>query len=399
MRADRTSVDVGRDPASYYAMVLTHGEGWRCFHGHPSREEALACAKANRDEGVLMTTRPRKTLVAAMLLLGSVLTAHAQRTPTLRPNPADLSYAVYVANSTDPLKWFHGHTATQVERSAVADGLAGIAIPRVIQFMRTMPGCLDDLTFAFSQLSDYTMKLDEVYEAGRMRQGDWTIKAPWPYSIPWYIERRAQSCVTDSRSAMLCAAAIPPPMELYLDVRVQNGKCIKGSGLVVQAPTETFSSARAALGTIITKNPTVAPLPDATEASALRAAAAAHAALAPNTGALRIAAEDLADDEAEHRRFRMKDFMSDLDVGWSVSDVMKLHMQQNVSFNAWEAAIERGDWFLVQMLSSDHQLWHICAALKDDRLLVRFSCPAGLGLSGNMDLCPTTTCAEALASH
>ena len=57
-----------------------------------------------------------------------------------------------------------------------------------------------------------------------------------------------------------------------------------------------------------------------------------------------------------------------------------------------------GYWFAARQADTDHQLSHICAAVKDDRLQVMFSCPAGLGDSGSMDRCAVTTCAVALAT-
>lgn len=336
-----------------------------------------------------------KMAIAVLVFATSVNASDLSRTPTMRPTPADMSYAVFEKYPTEPLKWYRGYTATQVQREAVLSGLMGIAVPRVINYMKRIPGCADDLGFAFSNFSYFTGKLDGEYEAGRMRQGDWFVKVAWPYSIPWYIERRARDCSTTGiANARLCATTSTGDVRNYLNIRVDGtGKCVKGGAVGAAAPKETYDSTRAELGTITTK--TLSPIPDSEETTLLILADIAHSVGSPDTDARRRAAEDSADDEAEHHRFRLKDFMSDVDPAWG--DAIELiHAKQDESFGCWVDNVLRGDWFAAQMCNTDHQLWHICGSIRDDRLLIRLSCPAGLGRFGNMDRCPMTTCEEAL---
>lgn len=328
----------------------------------------------------------------------ALVAANPLRTPTLRPSAADLSLAVFEANASDPLKWFHGATATQVQRDAVESALTGIAMPRVIQFAKRLPSCTSSLGYLFTNYSKITAKLGPLYEAQEMKTGFWNVTVSGRhYHFEHYNERKVQTCALANETARrACGAILTRELGAYLDLRVELGRCVKGAGIVVAPPAAPYDSARGVLGMVRTK--TLSPLPDATEAGLLTTATNAHNTLSSTTGPARIAAEDSADDESEHHRFRLKDFMSDTDPAWTASDVMGWHALQNRFFSTWLVAILRGDWFAARQADTDHQLAHICAAVKDDRLLVLFSCPAGRGDAGSMDRCPVTTCAQALAT-
>jgi hypothetical protein len=340
--------------------------------------------------------------LAVLVLLAALGVAHAgPRTPTLRPTAADLSLAVFNAYPSEPLRWFHGETATQVQRDAVESALTGIASPRVINFAKRLPSCASSLGYLFTNYSKITSKLSPLYEAQEMKTGFWNVTVSGRhYHFEHYNERKVQTCAVANETARKqCAAILTPEMGAYLDLRVEAGRCVIGAGITVAPPAAPYDSARGVLGMVTTKTPS--PLPDATEAGLLTTATAAHNALSPTTGAARIAAEDSADDESEHHRFRLKDFMSDCDPAWG-DGCARWHPVQNRFFSTWLAAVLRGDWFAARQADTDHQLAHICAAVKDDRLLVMFSCPAGRGRlqpdgsTSSMDNCPVTTCAQAL---
>jgi hypothetical protein len=338
-----------------------------------------------------------KSLILSLLIVSSALATDTTRTPSLRPTAEDLSVAVFDKYAPDPLTWFRGKTATQVQRDAVESALTGIAMPRVIQFAKKLPGCSGSaLTYVLTNYSKITSKLGPLYEAQSMKNGSWQVTTSGRhYHFEHYNERKIRDCAITSSQAALCASVITPELKGYLNIAVVNGKCVKGN-IAVADPVETFDSARGVLGMVKTKNPLVQPLPDATEASLLDAADAAHTALSPTTGAARLAAEDSADTETEHHLFRMKDFMSDVDPGWSPEQVMGWHRLQNRFFGCWKDNVKRGNWFAARQCDTDHQLAHICAAVKDDRLLVMFSCPAGLGFTGSMDKCEVSDCQTAL---
>jgi hypothetical protein len=355
-----------------------------------------ATRRVTRGPGSTVSRLPGR-LLGALLLAATVAGAtDTSRTPTLRPNAADLSLAVFLANPSDPLRWFHGRTATQVQRDAVESALTGIAMPRVIQFAKHLPGCASSLGYLFTNYSKITAKLGPLYEAQEMKTGFWNVTVSGRhYHFEHYNERKVRDCATSNETTRRqCAAILTPEMGDYLDLHVEAGRCVQGAGLVILPPAEPFDTGRGVLGMVRTK--TLSPKPDGDEQASLEAALAAHNALSPNTGLLRRAAEDTADDEAEHHRFRTKDFLSDLDPAWTPAEVMRLHAKQNASLTTWEQAVVRGDWFAARQADTDHQLWHICAAVKDDRLLVLFACPAGLGDGGSMDRCPITTCSQAL---
>jgi hypothetical protein len=284
-----------------------------------------------------------------------------------------------------------------VQRDAVESALTGIAMPRVIAFARKLPGCASAMGYVFTNYSKITSKLGPLYEAQEMKTGFWNVTVSGRhYHFEHYNERKVRDCATSNETTRhACAALLTPELGDYLDLRVVAGRCVVGAGLVILPPSEPYDSARGVLGMVRTK--TLSPRPDELEAGLLMTATNAHNALSPTTGAARLAAEASADDEAEHHRFRLKDFLSDCDPAWG-DGCAAWHAPQNRFFTKWLAAVERGDWFAARQADTDHQLAHICAAVHDDRLLVLFSCPAGLGDAGSMDRCPVTTCAAALAT-
>lgn len=337
---------------------------------------------------------------AALWLLFFVemaLATDLSRTPPYRPSSADLSLAVFDQYDGQSLKWCRGVTCTQVQRDAIEVALTGLVLPRIIRFARQLPSCTGSLGFLIGNLSKMTSKLDPLYEAQEMRNRGWFVSPSGrDYYDDWYDERRAQQCaVATTLARRQCAMLLSPVLGDYLDLRIENGLCTKGSGLVVWPPAEPYDAARAALGAIVTVTPPTQPaLTD--EQQALRLATHAAHASGNRVQAAHLAFEASATTETMHHFFRIKDFSGDVDPGWAPADAARWHALQHRFHIAWGEALARGDWFATRQADTDHQLAHICASLKDDRLLVLFSCPAGLGPNGSMDRCEISTCRAAL---
>jgi len=334
----------------------------------------------------------------AVLLLATV--AHATdttRTPPYRPSPADLNLAVFDRYDGQSLKWCRGHTCTQVERDAIEVALTGLVLPRIIRFARQLPSCAGSMGFMLTNLSKMTAKLDPLYEAQEMRNRGWFVSPSGrDYYDDWYVERKVQQCATATTTARKqCAELLTKDLGDYVNLRVENGLCTKGSGLVVWEPQEPYDAARGALGAIVTVPPTRPPLTQ-DQTAALLVAHMAHA-MGRGVQAAHLAFEGLARDEPEHHFFRIKDFSGEVDPLWSTDDIASWKALQHRFHLEWGASLARGDWFATRQADTDHQLAHICASLKDDRLLVLFSCAAGRGPNGSMDRCIVRNCRDSRA--
>jgi hypothetical protein len=339
-----------------------------------------------------------RAVVLGLVLVAS-LAAADPRTPTLRLTSADYSLAVRKANASQPCRWRrNGTLANQLQRAALAEGLTYVALPKLIPFARIVCPSVLSAVFSSSGLSGITSKLDPIYEAASMRQGDWhEIDQCRDYTIPWNLEEKIAACVTASSTAVRCAQVITPEQQDFLDLSIVNGRCVRGGRVAIVAPWEPYDSYRAnKVGLLVTDTPIAKP--DAAEVAALRAGLAAHAT-SSGVDAAQRRIEDLADDEREHRFFRLGDFLGSCDFGWTTTECAAWDRRTHAAYTRWEQSVEAGDPFAAEQDKIDHNLAHLCKNVgADDRLLVRFSCPAGRGFAGNMDRCVATTCREALAA-
>lgn len=315
------------------------------------------------------------------------------RTPVQRMRSADLSWAVKQKYPSQPCRWsVSGTINNQLRRAAIAEALTYVALPRIILFARQVCPAILGAIYSSSGLSGITAKLDPIYEAGAMRQGEWhEIDQCRDYVIPWNLEKKVRDCVTSGNAATVCAAQITPTVADYLDVRVQNGRCVEGSGIVVRDPQEPYRSDYAnESGLLVTDRP-IAP-PDAQERAALDAATAAHLT-STGVDAAQQAFEALADDEREHRFFRLGEFLGTCDPGWTPAECTRWDHATHTAYLAWAASVKAADPFGAEQDKIDHNLAHICKNVgADDRLMIRPTCPAGRGFAGDMNKCPAMTC-------
>lgn len=347
-----------------------------------------------------------KSLVLVSLLgAAPAWGAAAPPTPPVRPTYRDVSLKVSAAAPSYPYKWFRGHTATQVERDAMQETLAAVAVPEAIRYARTMSSCAGAMRTALSNLSKITSKLGPEYEGNTLFNGGrWFIPTSGRhYHDEEYALRAIRRCSLGG-GAKACAQnpLMTPDLLDLLDLRVDDGRCVAGATFELLTPTETYDPKRGGLGAIQTSQ--AVPVPKSRQMGLLHDTMAAHQAVsdfrcgvgpAPAPGsvtAAHVAFEATATTEKQHHFFRMKAFAGYTDPGWSPADVCRWARLQDRAHERWMQAVMGGDWEHSREAENDHQLAHVCMNLRDPRLLVRFSCAPG-----RISSCPVRTCDEVLA--
>lgn len=344
-------------------------------------------------------TISRGTWIVVLLLAIDVWAG--PRTPVLRLQPDALSYAVKLKHSSAPCKWsYDGHLHNQLERAAVAEALTYVAVPRIIYFARKVAPSTLSFTYSTSGLSGISMKLDPVYVSAEMRQGQWhEIDQCRDYVIPWNIEKKVRDAAISSANAANCAKHLTPELSKYLHIKVVNGKCVYGSDVIVQEPKQPYDSWYAHVyGLLVTSKTAPTSKPDLEEVEAIDATHRAHL-ISQGVDLAHQKLEALADDESEHRLFRLGAFLPDCDPGWTSEQCARWDAIKHTKHVAWGNSVKAGNQFAAEQDKIDHNLSHLCKNIgADTRLFVRFSCPAGRGFTGNMDRCPSMTCIQALAT-
>jgi hypothetical protein len=362
------------------------------------------------------------TFAVTLLWAASTNAAGTDRSPTppVRPSYRDVSIKI---RADYPYKWWRGRTATQVGRDAMEETLVARAVPEAIRYARTIPACREATGKAIGLLNNVTAKLGNLYEQADLKLGDGTTPFPGgSWSIPAYgrhyrFEQYALKAIRDcsasgsGRAACAVSPLLTASLLDLLDLRVEAGQCIRGASFVATCdyedangvpcapPLEAYNSYRAGVGVVQSK--ARMPTPDA---ALLHATHAAHLAVSdwrcmvgppPTAGivqAAHVALEASAETEDQHHFLRLKDFEGFVD-GWMAAEACRWARLQDRFHERWMVAVGRGEWGAARRADDDHQLAHVCMGLRDDRLLVRFSCAPD-----DIRDCPVLTCRQALAA-
>lgn len=305
-----------------------------------------------------------------------------------------------------PYVWYQGKTATQTQRDAMEETRAGIAMPEVLRYARTIPGCKSSYDRFAQGMSEITAKLGPVYEIGISLKegtaGHWSVDPNGRhYSIENYAFRAVAACSVKSASECAASPLMNANLLDLMNMRIENGKCITGALFTVPPPTEKRNGYRERLGMV--QADTLMPALTAQQLQLLDASHAAHHAVtefkcgtgpAPAAGIVlksHIALEATARTEAEHHFLRLKDFSGAEDPLWTRAEVCKWARIQDKAHHAWKDQVLLGKWGRARLMDNDHLNAHICMGLKTDKMLVRFSC------DGPISSCPKETCEQYLA--
>ena len=191
-----------------------------------------------------------------------------------------------------------------------------------------------------------------------------------------------------------------------LNLRIENGQCVKGAAFTIPPKLEDENKARANDG-LMTKKAVLSPL-SSTQMELLHATHMAHVAVsnwrcgasAPAAGIVtraHQAFEATAKNETEHHFFRMKDFAGAVDAGWSAAEVCALGRFQDDAHERWMKAVEALDLIHARAADNDHQMGHICMGVKDERVTTIRLSTCGMD---KFEFCPPlNSCQELLAPY
>jgi len=279
-----------------------------------------------------------------------------------------------------------------------------VALPAAIRYGRTIPGCSGAVQSAFNNLSKITSKLGPVYEGNAILPGgSWVVSLSGRhYHFEQYALRGFRKCSLGAADACGHSRLMTAALQDLLDLRVEDKRCVAGAAFDPPAPTQPYDPQRASAGAV--QNVGSIPVPNGHQLGLLQATMDAHSAVgewrcgtraAPPAGIVQkthMTLEASATSEKQQHFFSMKAFSGEVDRGWSVGEVCRWAHLQDVFHHAWMEAVADGDWGHSRQAETDHQIAHICMGLRDERLLVRFSCGPS-----PISTCPVQTCEQALA--
>lgn len=341
--------------------------------------------------------------IISLLLFSSL--AFGQQVP-VRPTYQDVSLKVIEPNGDEAYKWYHGHTANQIERDAMENVLYTSGVPEAIRFVRDISACNQATSFALSNWTKITAKLGGGYEDNSLLSGVWSLDTQGRhYSFERYALIKIRDCLVSTKVAPICAASplMTKDFADLLDIRVVNGQCVKGAtDFSVTPPMEPFNAAVGESYPVQRKIPQ--PVLTQAQTDQLMATHMAHKAIADwkcNGGpkptadplAEHLKFEAMATSPSQMHFFMMKKFSGFQDPKLPPDQMCKWQRLADFYHEAWMNAVLAGDWRVSRMHENNHCLSHLCANLHDSRYKVQFSCGAKRVLD-----CPTMTCDEYLAS-
>ncbi len=362
------------------------------------------------------TTAPASTTTSGPPTTSTTLPAPARA--ALRPTVAELSLATARSgtgyNYSSFYQWFRGRTATQTERD-VLEAQAAVYFVQAIAYVHGFDGSDAVAQKAVGQLNLLTARLLQGYEMRELVKpggGRWIIQiGGHHYSAEQYGEEAIQGFLLQAKHAAQCGATIPPELATLLDVRVVNGRCVRGTLNAAPAvPVEPYDGARALTNLIQSNVPRPPLLPS--QVALLHAADDCHGGRGPagcSTDALLQAFEASARNATEQHFFQMSRFSGKIYAqpehadGWTPDEAMAWHRAQDAPFHAWAAEVEglhgdlddhrpAGRWGFARMHDDDHSDIHVCGNLWPDAgVMVRLSC-----YPTDIHECPVLTCREAL---
>ncbi len=328
--------------------------------------------------------------------------------PPVRPTHQDVSLKMWNLGGSAPLKWFRGHTSTQSERDAVEEA-SYMGVYESIRFAKQFPGCNSTVSSSLANMNKISSKLGPGYEYAALKANDiWEVTIQGRhYTFEKYALKALQGCLSTSTVAPLCGAKISANLADLLDLRVQDGKCVKGALFEVPAPTEAFDTARSRVDAVSRRVSFVAWTP--AQVQALHDTHAAHQAvsdfrcevgLPPTPGAVDAAhrrLEGLARNIIEQHFFMMKAFSGVVDPAMTKAEECQWARKQDAAHERWMNAVLAQDWFQSRTAENDHQLAHVCMNNKDARVLILPYCKNPFDPNWNIFNCPVISCEQWLA--
>jgi len=301
----------------------------------------------------------------------------------------------------DDYTCLHGHTANQYERDLMEQTLLGVWMPRVLRYMRGIKACQSVLHSAETNLSVVRQRLNTVHQyddIGGPPPKTWQVTTGGRhYQIEYYRMQAAQSCSVGSGAAD-CAAVMVPDMADLLDIKIVDGKCVKGADFVPPPDCQGTPT----LEGIADGRLDFDDLGDADVALADAAAAVYHGTLCGETPGASVKAAQNAfiatAPDASQAHFRTpQDFTGDIDPLWTPTEVCQwkelTHREYIEMVTAWKA----GNWKLARCFGRRHSDMHWCLNYKSDTVNIRMSpCTDPMTYP---DLTAPMTCADYLASQ
>src|SRR5262249_31185055 len=177
-------------------------------------------------------------VVALFIVRSAALAQVSGPIQPVRPTYRDVSLRVLDADPSNPLRWFRGHTASQVERDAMEETLVGMALPEAIRYGRTVPGCSGAVQSACSSLSKIASKLGPVYEGNAILPGgSWVVSLSGRhYHLEQYALRGFRKRSLGAANACGQSRLMTPALQDLLDLRVEDKRCVAGGGLAAPPP-------------------------------------------------------------------------------------------------------------------------------------------------------------------
>src|SRR5262249_39528299 len=194
-------------------------------------------------------------VVVALFIMRSAALAQASGPmQPVRPTYRDVCLRVLDADPSNPLRWFRGHTASQVERDAMEETLVGMALPETVRYGRTVPGCSGAVQTTLGNLSKITSKLGPVYEGNALLPGgNWVVSLSGRhYHFEQYALRAMRKCSLGAADACGRSRLMTAALQDLLDLRVEGGRCVAGAAFEPPVPTQPYDPVRGSLGAVQT---------------------------------------------------------------------------------------------------------------------------------------------------
>lgn len=267
---------------------------------------------------------------------------------------------------------FHGRTANQFERDMMEGTLLSIYMPQIGAYLRSMPACRNYLNNYWSQMPVILRRLDVVhqYRGAVLDGGTWNVTPGGRhYQIEGYQMAHARDCSLGSTGKAACAAnpLMTPDMLDLLDMRIEDGVCVKGATFEPY-PEEDYQSSLSKPALL--DGEMLFPILDADSEAALETAESAHMAgmcgMDPSPISVRDAQNAfiaLAFDESEAHFRTPPPFKGGCDPAWTAVECCRWKELEHREYTAWAAAVRIGRWGEADCFGGRHKRVHFCANL------------------------------------
>lgn len=296
-----------------------------------------------------------------------------------------------------------------------------MAVLEVMRFARLFGAAgqkvIDKWVNVSSGLSHIFRDLNLVYQIGislkEGTRGTWKIDPSGKhYSIENYALKGFQKLFLGNHPVCITA---PQNILDILNLKISNGKCIVGANFILPPPVVKYDKTIMTQG-VIQANTPMLPL-SFVEANKLSAATLAHhlgslascggnprPASAPSVQQLLLEFEqECAKEGAERKHFcTLMQFAAGSDSRWTPDEKCLIAMEEDRTWNNWDAALRTGKWGESRRWEIAHQEVHAMMAfntmlnLSDVQILYRFPCADSSGKQKPVSDCPEETQAQVL---